>query len=106
MEIQFLYFEDCPSHEKALARLNALLAEEGLTPNITITQVETEAAAEQWSFVGSPTIRVNGEDIAPPSADEPFMLACRIYRHEDGRISPLPSEATIRHALQRAKANV
>lgn len=101
-DIHFLYFEDCPSHPDALARLKQVMAEEGTDAEIRITKVETEDEAAQWQFIGSPTIHVDGQDIAPPPADAPTMLTCRVYQLENGRMSPLPSENMIRTALQNA----
>jgi hypothetical protein len=102
MRIDFLYYEDCPSHEDALARLREVVAEEGVGASIQVTKVETEEQAQQWRFPGSPTIQINGTDIDPPPPDTPFMLSCRVYRWADGRFSPLPSKAMIRAALRGA----
>lgn len=100
MQIDFLYFEDCPSHEKALARLREVLHEEGLQAEIRIHKMETDEQAQEWRFAGSPTILVNGEDIVP--TDETlYSLSCRVYQWEDGRFSPLPSPQMIRRGLQR-----
>ncbi len=99
MQIELLYFADCPSHEAALARLQQVLADAGVTDPIQIIQVETDAEAQQWQFHGSPTIRFNGQDIAPLPAGTPYALACRAYHHADGRITPLPTEAEIAAAL-------
>jgi len=104
VDITFLYFEDCPSHDKALDRLRQVMAEEGVDAPIEIIRVETEAEAERWRFTGSPTIRFDGQDIDPLPPDTAYLLSCRIYRHEDGRISPLPSPETIRQALRQAMA--
>lgn len=98
MQVSFYFFEDCPSHERALERLRETMAEEGLPDAVEVVKVETEAEAERLRFVGSPTIRVDGEDIVPPEGSR-YALACRAYRLEDGRVSPLPSKATIRAAL-------
>lgn len=102
LHVTFLYFEDCPSHEQALARLRQVIAEEGIEAEIEIVQVETEEQAEQWSFIGSPTIRIEGQDIDPPPAGMTFALACRAYRREDGRITPLPPPELIRRGLRAA----
>lgn len=101
MHIDFLYFEDCPSHEAALERLRGVLAEEGVEAGIEVTEVENEEQAQDLRFVGSPTIRVEGRDIDPPR-EQSYALTCRAYQLEDGRISPLPSEAMIRSALRSA----
>lgn len=101
MNIDFFYFEDCPSHEQALERLRQVLSELGVESDINIIQVETDEQAQQWQFTGSPTIRINGSDIAPPGHTQ-YALACRAYQLEDGRISPLPSLSIIRRAVQAA----
>ena len=100
MNITFLYYEDCPSHDAALDRLLQVLVEEGIQAEIEIIKVETEEQAQRLRFVGSPTILVNGQDIDPTPTDALYALTCRAYRLEDGRISPLPSPDTIRRALQ------
>jgi len=101
MQITFLYYEDCPSHEQALARLQQVIAEEGVDAEIEIIKVETEEQAQELRFIGSPTILVNGEDIVPPPPESPYNLTCRAYILEDGRVSPLPSPEMIRRSLQK-----
>lgn len=102
-EIEFLYFEDCPSHEAALERLQTVAIEFALSPDtIRVIRVDTEAAAEQYGFPGSPTIRIDHRDIDPASQDDPPALACRAYRHVDGRITALPPLPLLRQALQTA----
>ncbi len=103
MDIQFLYFEDCPSHDEALKRLREVMQEEGVESRIEIIKVETEAQAEEYKFMGSPTILVNGDDIVSPTQSARYGLACRAYTLEDGRISPLPSYEMIRHAIRAAR---
>ena len=102
MKICFLYYEDCPSHEQALARLRQVMEEEGIQAEIEVIKVETEEQAQALQFIGSPTIRVDGRDIDPPPPDAYYALTCRAYRLEDGRISPLPSTEMIRRALRSA----
>jgi hypothetical protein len=93
---------DCPSWRRALGELRAAMADTGLDPGrIELREVETEADAEREGFVGSPTIRVDGDDVAPTRPDEGPALACRVYRRPDGRVSPLPDPAAVRRALTR-----
>ncbi len=102
MKIQFLYYEDCPSHEAGLQRLQQVMAELGITDPIEIIKVESEEEAARWGFIRSPTILLNGQDIDPPPAGTPAALTCRTYRWPDGRFSPLPSPEQIRLALLQA----
>ena len=99
MRVSFLYYEECPSHDLALERLREVVAEEGISREVEVINVETEDQARELRFVGSPTIRVDGQDIDPQS-DTRYVLTCRAYRLEDGRISPLPSKDMIRRALR------
>ena len=101
MRIEFLYWEECPSHEEALARLREVLAEEGIRAPIEVVRVDTDEQARALAFPGSPTIRVDGADIAPPGPI-PQGLTCRVYHTEDGRVTPLPTREMIRRALRAA----
>lgn len=102
LQVTFLYYEDCPSHDQALERLRQVIAEEGIATEIAIVKVETAEQAEELGFIGSPTIRVEGRDIDPPPPGAQPALTCRAYRREDGRITPLPSVELIRRALRAA----
>ncbi len=99
MRVSFLYYEECPSHDLALERLREVMTEEGIPREVEVFKVETEDQARELRFVGSPTIRVDGQDIDPPS-DSRYVLTCRAYRLEDDRISPLPSKDMIRRTLR------
>ena len=71
----------------------------GLDPrSVVVREIHDDAEAERARFVGSPTIRVDGEDVAEPG-DEPAGLNCRVYRLRDGRVSALPDRADVRAAL-------
>jgi hypothetical protein len=84
--------------------LREAMAEAGLDPDsIHIREVDTEDSARREEFVGSPTIRIGGEDLQPPQG-EPTGLACRVYRHRDGRVSPLPDREDLREALRAGVA--
>ncbi len=102
MQVQLLYYEECPSHEQALERLRQALGEEQIEAEVAVVRVATEEQAQQVGFPGSPTFLVNGADCLPPAAGTPARLTCRAYRLEDGRIGPLPSLAMLRAALRAA----
>ena len=101
-KIEFLYWSDCPSHPQAWQRLEGVLAEEGIEAEIERIEVLTDEDAERLDFHGSPTIRVDGVDVDAVGAGQmPVALACRVYRLENGRFSPVPSKDMIRRALTR-----
>jgi hypothetical protein len=102
--VEFLYSEDCPSHDRALEILRQVLQEEQVDVHVHMYKVETEAEAEECRFPGSPTIRIDGVDID----DNPGLqvgLSCRAYRQENGRISPLPPRDKVVQAVRNAKHN-
>lgn len=101
LKVDFLYFEDCPSHDRALALLEEVLREEGAEAHVDVRRVETDREAAELRFPGSPTIRINGFDIVEDPA-LPAGLSCRAYRQPNGRISPLPPREAIVHAVRMA----
>ncbi len=102
MEVEFLFCAECPSHEAALDRLKKVLSEAGWRGTVRVTRISSLEQAHERNFPGSPTILIDGEDIdSEGRTGETPGLGCRIYRLEDGRISPLPSKRMIRAALDR-----
>jgi hypothetical protein len=74
----------------------------GLDPEqIEVREIDTEAGAERESFPGSPTIRIDGEDVQAPG-ENPIGLSCRVYRRRDGSVSPLPDPEELRESLRAA----
>jgi hypothetical protein len=102
MRVELLWWEGCPSYPETLRDLEAVLEEEGIEAKIEQREVESDEQARAERFPGSPTIRVNGEDVVPPGEGEPFTLTCRVYRLRDGRPSPTPDREHLREALRRA----
>jgi hypothetical protein len=99
-----LWWEGCPSWERALDQLRAAMSECGLDPEaVEVKEIATEGDAEAESFPGSPTIRIDGEDVQPPG-DNPVGLSCRVYRRRDGSTSPLPDPEELRESLRAAAA--
>jgi hypothetical protein len=102
MHVQLLWWDGCPSHPRALSDLRAAMVELGLDPDtVELLQIQTEQDAVPQRFVGSPTIRIDGDDISPIEG-EPYGLTCRLYHRRDGRVSPTPDPADLRDALAAA----
>lgn len=100
--VELLWWEGCPSTEKARDLLAEALRAHGLDPSmIEMREIETDDDAERERFVGSPTIRVGGVEVAPEE-DEPVGLTCRVYRTRDGRTSPVPDPQAIHEAIEEA----
>lgn len=101
--VELLWWRGCPSWERAVELTREQMAAAGLDPAaLAVREILDDADAAREGFAGSPTIRVDGHDIQPPS-DQPSGLTCRVYRLRDGRISALPDPADIAAALSAAR---
>lgn len=101
--IELLWWQGCPSWERALKDLTRVVKELGLDPDaISVREVDGEDAARNEEFYGSPTIRIDGRDIQQPRREEHVGLACRIYHLRDGRVSPTPDSDDVKDALVKA----
>ena len=102
MTVELLWWDGCPSHPEALADLERILREERVQAQVTKVEIVDDEQARRERFPGSPTIRIDGEDVVPAEGD-PFSLTCRVYRTRDGRISPTPDPEDVRAAVRRAR---
>jgi hypothetical protein len=102
MTVELLWWDGCPSHPEALADLERVLREEGVAAEVTRVEIDGDEQARSERFPGSPTIRIDGEDILPPGEGEPYSLTCRVYRTRDGRVSAVPDPEDVREAVRRA----
>ena len=98
MRIEILYVPGCPNYQPTFERLQSVLASESLKAGIQGIPVTTEGEAKALSFPGSPTVRVNGEDVESHTTSVP-SLACRLYENRSG----IPSEELLRVAISDAK---
>jgi hypothetical protein len=125
-ELELLWWEGCPSTQRALSELREALTELRLDgAEIRLREIRTDDEAVQARFIGSPTVLIDGDDVVRPAvrtgqpaaaaarandptastdnpADDAFGLTCRAYRRRDGRISPTPDPEDLRDALTRA----
>jgi hypothetical protein len=99
VEIEFLFWDGCPSHPEARELLDDVLAQRGLEAEVRVREVLTQAEAEELRFPGSPTIRVDGKDVDPDGSTARPALNCRIYRTPDGAPSPVPTREQLEAAL-------
>ena len=98
MRIEVLYVPGCPNYEPAVGRIRKVLASESVQVGIRAVPVKTEAEAKALLFPGSPTVRINGEDVESTRTMVP-TLSCRLYAN----LSGVPSEEVLRLAVSRAK---
>jgi hypothetical protein len=98
MRIEVLYVPGCPNYEPAIERLQAVLESESLQAEIRSMPISSEDQAKALLFPGSPTIRINGEDVEQHAPIVP-SLACRLYANRSG----IPSDESLRIAVSNAK---
>ena len=96
--IEILVTKNCPREDAAL-RLVAMAAQmTGVAPQVMLVEVADLAEARRTAFPGSPTIRVNGRDIAPASNPNPASLGCRDYKTDHGS-SDIPALPQLLEAI-------
>jgi hypothetical protein len=98
LRVELLAVEDCPHLEQASRDLRSVLGRSIIEVPIQTIFVSTQDEAEFLGFPGSPTIRVNGEDVVP-QPDLPSSLGCRLYRDDEGKIVGSPPLAAIKAAV-------
>jgi hypothetical protein len=105
-KLELLWWEGCPSTDRALTELRQAAADLGLeAPDIEMREIRTDEEAAATGFVGSPTILVDGIDVVVDHGPDEARftgLTCRVYRRRDGRISPTPDPDDLRAALAAA----
>src|SRR5215216_7749769 len=98
MQMEILYFDGCPTYLKAEKTLREVLEEEGLEAEVDLIAVNTDEEAQELRFAGSPTIRVNGEDLFPVPERAEYALGCRMYTTPEG-LRGSPTTEMLRKAL-------
>ena len=98
MKVEVLFVPGCPNYAPAVERVKKVLASESLKQEVEGIPVNTLEDARALMFPGSPTIRINGDDVETTEANVPG-LACRLYANRTG----VPSEEVLRLAVARAK---
>ncbi|HWR65347.1 MAG TPA: hypothetical protein VN364_04465 [Bellilinea sp.] len=103
INIVLLYFIGCLSWQKGLENLKSAIAAENLEPNIQLVRVESNKEAKNWKFLGSPSFRVNGQELWPEEQED-YYLGCRVYNTGHG-FSGFPSVEMIQAKLQEIRSS-
>jgi len=99
LHVELLAVEDCPHLEQARRDLESVLRKGIIETPIQLIFVASQEDAEFLGFQGSPTIRIQGEDVVPQPG-LPVALTCRVYRDEGGRAFGSPPIEAIQAAVQ------
>ena len=100
MQIELLYFDGCPSWQDGLKKLREALAAEGIPDDVQLVNVGDDGEAERLHFLGSPSFRVNGQELWPESRTQ-YALGCRVYQTAEG-LRGTPSIEALREKLRAA----
>ena len=98
LRVELLALEDCPHLEEARRDLESVLRKGIIEVPIQLIFVSSPDDAEFLGFQGSPTIRINGDDVVP-QPELPVAIGCRIYRDAEGRMLGSPPIEAIRAAV-------
>ena len=101
MDIDFIYDETCPNFEAARTVLKRALEELGLRLAWHEWNRSEQSAPAFVSRFGSPTILVNGRDVAgvePESA----ISCCRLYEDTAGNLKKVPPVELVVRAILKA----
>jgi hypothetical protein len=104
MKIELLYFDGCPSWKHALENLHAALSSEKVEAAIRLVRVESDEDAAQEKFLGSPSFRIDGQELWPEER-QTYYLGCRIYATGEG-LRGLPTVEMLREKIREKDAGV
>ena len=98
MQIDLLYFDDCPSWQVGFQNLEAALAQEGIEASIRLVKVTDNDQAGHLRFLGSPSFQVDGVDLWPEERSL-YSMSCRVYATPHG-LSGAPDVDMLRSKLR------
>lgn len=102
-EIELLYFDGCPSWQTALENLHQVIETENLPYQVRLIEITTPQQAQEERFLGSPSFRLNGEDLWPETRTR-YNMSCRVYQTDQG-MRGSPSVKMLREKILEMLAN-
>lgn len=100
MKVEVLYFDGCPTYLEAEKALRGVLEEQGVGAEVELVAVNTDGEAQSLRFPGSPTVRVDGEDLFPVLERAEYALGCRMYATSEG-LRGAPTAEMLTEALAK-----
>ncbi len=99
--VELVYDRDCPNVDAARAALRCAWAEIGVAPAWKEWDLNDRDSPDYVRGYGSPTILVNGQDVA---GAEPHARAdcCRLYTSDEGGLRGVPPVKQIIAAMRRS----
>lgn len=96
--IELVYFDGCPSWQRAWTELGKALVDLDLDASVRLCKLDRVGQDERAGFAGSPTIRIEGRDLE--GYEGPPVVACRRYLDNAG--NGWPSQALLKRELRLA----
>ena len=103
MRVELLATPDCPHADRAEQILREALSEDGREPSVSRIYIGDIDDAAGLGFHGSPTIRIDGQDVVPPPRGLPIGLNCRLYPQPGGGVDGVVPAATIAAYVERRR---
>ncbi len=102
--VELVYDADCPNIEAARKALREAFTEAQLDPEWTEWDRKTASAPPHVRHYGSPTILVNGRDVAGGARGQNGADCCRLYRDASGAFRGAPDKERIVAALNARRS--
>lgn len=103
MTLELLCLPGCPNHKATVDLVRDVLQAEGVSAELMETSISNHEEAMTHSFPGSPTLRVNGQDVEHTASGRFAVgLACRTYL-VDGRPQGVPHRFWVERAIRAAR---
>jgi mercuric ion transport protein len=99
-DVVILFDASCPNVDTARERVASALNQVSQTTRWRELDVGDPRTPAQWRGFASPTVLVDGRDVAAGSSGH---SACRLYRDADGRLDVAPTVESIVAAIQQAR---
>lgn len=93
MRIELHYFEGCPGYEPTLTLLQSVLKALGVDDPIKRVCPADEREARAFSFMGSPSVLINGSDVGG-RLEPANAMSCRVYER-----GPVPERWMVEAAV-------
>jgi hypothetical protein len=101
IQVELIYDSDCPAAPQARENLSEAMLRAGLAPRWVEWERSSPDAPERVRAYGSPTILIDGRDVAGNEATG--AACCRIYQPQPGRFAAVPPIELILAALREAQ---
>lgn len=93
-QIDILFIRGCPNHQPTTMLVRDIVRVHGLDARIREVEVRDAEEAARLKFLGSPTVRVDGQDVDPTVRNRvDYSFSCRMYGSSGSPARPLIEQA-------------